>query len=80
MAQAPGEAVGEALDRLRLVAGRLEGGDELEVGHGRKSSRRPTLEPNTRSTQPPRAPAAPAPEWPLAPSRGGRSPPSAAPG
>ena len=28
------EAVDEALDRLRLVAGRLERGDEPEVGHG----------------------------------------------
>ena len=29
-----GEAVGQPLDRRGLVAGGLEGGDELEVGHG----------------------------------------------
>ena len=31
--EALGQAVAQALDRLRLVAGRLERGDELEVGH-----------------------------------------------
>ena len=31
--EALGEAVGELVDGLRLVAGRLEIGDELEVGH-----------------------------------------------
>ena len=33
VAEATGQAVGEALDRLRLVAGGLERGDQLEVGH-----------------------------------------------
>ena len=32
--QAPRQAVPEALDRLRLVAGGLERGNQLEVGHG----------------------------------------------
>ena len=34
VAEAAGEAVVEALDGLRLVAGGLERGDQLEVGHG----------------------------------------------
>ena len=46
------EAVDELVDGLRLVAGRLEGGVELEVGHG------PTLLPEPvagRQVPPPRA-------------------------
>jgi len=34
-AHSPGETVGEALDRLGLVAGRFEGGDESKFGHRR---------------------------------------------
>ena len=34
------EPVGQPLDRLRLVAGGLEVGDEIEVGHARKDSTR----------------------------------------
>ena len=34
VAEAAGQAVGQALDRLGLVAGGLEGGHEAEVGHG----------------------------------------------
>ena len=34
VADAPLEPVDELVDRLRLVAGRLERGDEPEVGHG----------------------------------------------
>ena len=40
VAQAAGEAVDQALDRLRLVAGGLERGDEAEVGHGSKTIHR----------------------------------------
>ena len=34
VAQPAGQPVGQAVDRLGLVAGRLEVGDQLEVGHG----------------------------------------------
>ena len=49
MAEAAGEAVGEALDRLRLVAGGLERGDQLEVGHRLQSTRRAAVEQHGRS-------------------------------
>ncbi len=39
VADAPGEAIAQALDRGGLVAGRLEGGDELEVRHARSGYR-----------------------------------------
>ena len=42
VAEAAREAVLEALDRLRLVAGGLERGDQLEVGHGPSLADGPT--------------------------------------
>ena len=39
VSRALGEALAQALDGGGLVAGRLEWGDDLEVGHGTKSSR-----------------------------------------
>ena len=49
MLEALGEAVDQPLDRLRLVAGGLERGDELEVGHVAAKSYQSAHEPNRRS-------------------------------
>lgn len=47
MAEPSGDPVGEAVDGLRLVAGRLERGDEAEVGHD------PSLPRDRRQTEHP---------------------------